>query len=193
MVTVVLVRGEEEHAELRAIQAASVRRMDLWPPDVLGGVSSGCVRRRARTGRSHRPSTADGRSSRLRGRGPPSTCGTARCAHGSPPRRRCRGPWPTGRSRAGHAARPQASGRSTGQGTRPRQAVPHRPRTRPRAPGALSLPTRWWWSSLVLFVTRDQPTCCSHPAFGGTLNGVWWVRSRAPMSPGGAERRKMLT
>src|SRR5918995_6616452 len=38
VIPVVLLGGEEEHAELGAIQPPSVGGVDLWPADVLGGV-----------------------------------------------------------------------------------------------------------------------------------------------------------
>jgi hypothetical protein len=55
-----LVHGEQEHAELGAIQAASVRGVDLWPADVLGGFErirpTMCANRQ-------RPHTVDSRRS----------------------------------------------------------------------------------------------------------------------------------
>ena len=38
VISVALLRGEQEHPELRAIQRPSVRGMDLRSADVLGGV-----------------------------------------------------------------------------------------------------------------------------------------------------------
>src|SRR4029450_13445070 len=55
VVPVVLLGGEEEHAELGAIQPASVGGVNPGDGGRTGRGSNGCVRRCARTGRSHRP------------------------------------------------------------------------------------------------------------------------------------------
>jgi hypothetical protein len=55
MIAVVLLGGEQEHAELGAVETAGVRRVHLRSADVLRRVRSDATRRCARSGTSRTP------------------------------------------------------------------------------------------------------------------------------------------
>ena len=130
MVAVVLLGGEQEHAELGAVETPGVRWVYPGPADVLGR-----VRPDPPVGVSKPIEAADRREPavdrrRRQTRVLPSRSGTAQCGGESPPTQGSRCPLPTGRSPAGRVGRPRGSCRCSGPGTRQRRAERRQPGTR---------------------------------------------------------------